>query len=360
MTGSATAAALTTATPTASAGMIASAAPAPAAAATAATATSGSRPGATTARGRALVAGLLPAAADLGARLGGEVDDPASFVPTLRAGFTSLADPDYRAGQELVAPGIGPLLGVRRPLAQATWRSLRRQLGGVRPATLLLLADALLREPLLELRWFALPILARILPDDPERAWQLLRRAARGASDWITVDQLAHPWAAGILLEAYRWAELEQLVYSPSTWERRLVGATIATLPFVDRLAGRSPEVARRALPLLEELVGDAEPDVQRALSWAFRSLTLVDPDAVAAFCEHQALLAAATGDGHRAWVVREALPKLDPDRAARLRECLDGLRRRPGAPSTSRAAMIAARFGELPDPRRQPEPPLI
>ncbi len=361
MNRTAAAAALTAATAAAAAGVTASGAPAtPVAAVTAVTPAARSRPGATTTRSRAFVAALLPRATELGARLGDEVDQPAAFVTALRVGFTGLADPDYRAGQELVAPGIGPLLGVRSPLAQATWRSLRRQLRGVRPATLLLLADALLREPLLELRWFALPILTRILPDDPERAWQLLRRVAREASDWITVDALAHPVGAGILLEAYRWAELEQLVYSPSRWERRLVGSTIATLPFVDRLAGRSPEIARRALPLLDELLGDAEPDVQKALSWALRSLTLVDPDAVSAFCEHQAGLAAATSDGHRAWVVRDALPKLDPDRAARLRGRLDGLRRRPGTPSTSRAAMTAARFGELPDPRLQPEPPLI
>lgn len=324
------------------------------------TTAAGTRPSATTARSRALVAALLPRATKLGARLADEVDDPTAFVVALRAGFATLADPEYRAGQELVAPGIGPHLGVRGPLAQATWRSLHRRLDGVRPATLLFLADALLREPLLELRWFALPLLAGILPDDPERAWQLLRRAAREANDWITVDTLAHPCGAGILLEAYRWAELEQLVYSPSRWERRLVGSTIATLPFVDRAGGRSPEIARRALPLLGQLIGDAEPDVQKALSWALRSLTLVDPAAVTRFVAEQADLARRSNDGHRAWVLRDVLPRLDPALAAELRHSLGGIRRRGGAPSTSRAARTAAAFGPLGDPRRQPEPPLI
>ena len=54
------------------------------------------------------------------------------------------------------------------------------------------------------------------------------------ADDWITVDTLAHPFGKGILAEAYRWAELEQLTVSPSRWERRLVGSTIATMPFVE------------------------------------------------------------------------------------------------------------------------------
>ena len=64
-------------------------------------------------------------------------------------------------------------------------------------------------------------------------------------------------------------------------------------------------------------------------------------------------------GDGHRAWVIRDALPKLDPAVAADLKTRLAGIRKRPGAPSTSTAAATAARFGPLPDPRYHPEPPL-
>ena len=314
---------------------------------------------ATTERSQAFVDGRRAEAAALGLRLADHVFEPAAFVATLRDGFEALADPAYRAGQEIVAPGIGPILGVRWPLIQTTERALRRGLRGLRPSTILLVADALLREPLLEIRWFAMPLLTRILREDPERAWQLLRRAAREAGDWITVDTLAHAYGTGILLEPYRWAELEQLVYSPSRWERRLVGSTIATVPFVDRTRGRTPAVAGRALPLVGELIGDAEPDVQKALSWALRSLTLVDRQAVGAFCAEQARIAIETADGHRAWVVRDALAKLDPARAAMLREDLGGIRRHPSAPSTSRAAATAVRFGDLPDQNLTPQPPL-
>ena len=90
-----------------------------------------------------------------------------------------------------------------------------------------------------------LGLLERTIVDEPERTWQLVRAEAAAAGDWVTVDSLAHVAARGILAEPYRWAELEQLVYSPSRWERRLVGSTIATIPHVDRRAGREPEVAR-------------------------------------------------------------------------------------------------------------------
>jgi 3-methyladenine DNA glycosylase AlkD len=257
-----------------------------------------------------------------------------------------------------VAPGIGPTHGVRSPLQAALGRSFRAATRRDPPTPLLSVADRLLREPEREARWFALPILARTLEREPERSWQLLRRAAREADDWITIDSLAHPFGKGILAEPYRWAELEQLVYSPSRWERRLVGSTIATLPFIDRTAGRTPASGERGLAILAELIGDAEPDVAKALAWAYRSMAMVDPHATAAALEAETTIARRDGDAHRAWVIRDALGKLPPPVAQRIRERLAGLRRRPGAPSSSRAASIAAGFGGLPDPARFPEPP--
>ncbi len=105
--------------------------------------------------------------------------------------------------------------------------------------------------------------------------------------------------------------------------------------------------------------MGDAEPDVQKALSWAYRSLAPLDSEATTEALRAQTELAATTADGHRAWVVRDSLSKLDPAVAGDLRERLAGIRKRPGAESTSTAADTSARFGELPDPTVYPEPPL-
>jgi 3-methyladenine DNA glycosylase AlkD len=317
------------------------------------------RTSATTARAVAFVTEHKPAAEALGTRLAELVNDPDGFTTELQAGFRSLADPEYVAGQQSVAPGIGSVHGVRWPLSAAVARAFRKATRHDRPTSLLYLADRLYREPHLEIRWFAFGLLERTLAAEPERSWQLLRRGAREAGDWITVDSLAHPYGRGILAESYRWAEIEQLTFSPSHWERRLVASTIATLPFVDRRSGREPQVATRALEILTQLIGDADADVQKALAWAYRSMTLVDPQATAEAVSVEAERAAATDDGHRAWVVRYVLPKLDPDLAARLKTRLAGIRKRAGAPATSAAAETAARFGELPDPTTHPEPPL-
>jgi 3-methyladenine DNA glycosylase AlkD len=298
-------------------------------------------------------------AEELGGRLADLLGDPDAFAAELRSGLERLADAEYREGQRRVAPGLGPVLGVRWPLIEAVKRGFRDATKGERTSTWLFVADRLLREPEMEPRWFSFGLLERLISDDPERTWQLVRRAARDAGDWITVDALAHVVATGVLAERYRWAELEQLVYSPSRWERRLVASTIATAPFVDRRRGREAVVAERGLALIGDLIGDDEPDVQKALAWALRSLVLVDAEAVTAFCEREAATAEGSADGHRAWVVRDALVKLEPGRASRIRARLNGIRRRPGTPSSSNSGLAARRFGGGLLGNPLPEPPL-
>ena len=126
-----------------------------------------------------------------------------------------------------------------------------------------------------------------------------------------------------------------------------------------DRRRGRTPDVARRGLELLGQLIGDAELDVQKALAWAYRSLAAVDIDMTTTALKNETARAVDTGDGHRAWVIRDGLPKLEPAVAAELRLALAGIRKRPGDASTSDASATAARFGGLPDPADHPEPPL-
>jgi 3-methyladenine DNA glycosylase AlkD len=302
---------------------------------------------------------MLPTATGFGRAIAEEIGDPEAFAHALTVAFDALADPAYRDEQARVAPGIGPVHGVRLPLLTAVRRSFEKASRRDSSSTLLLVADRLLRAPTMEPRWFAIGLLDRTLRTEPERTWQLLRRAGREAGDWITVDTLAHPVARGILREPYRWAELEQLVISPSRWERRLVGSTIATMPFADRKAGRAPEVATHGLALLAILIGDTEPDVQKALAWAYRSMTVVDLAATTTALEIEARQAARAHDGLRAWVIRDAAPKLAPADAARLKSSVEGLRRRSGGGPTSRAADLSHRFEGMGLGRHLPEPPL-
>lgn len=297
-------------------------------------------------RAAELVEARLPAARALGEELAELTGEPESFVATLRAGLISLSDDAYAEAQERVAPGAGATIGTRWPLIHAIERTLGDAFRESPPDWILLLAQRLAAEPEREVRLFALPCLARTIAADPERSWQLLRRLARGASDWISVDAIAEVAAQGVLRERFRWSELEQLVYSDRRMERRLVGSTLARIPHQVPRARRATLDVTAALALIGQLIGDADDQVQKSLSWALREWARVDRTAVGEWLVDQSVLAAATGDGHRAWVIRDALAAQPAAVATPIRARLTGIRRRAEAPSTSRASTIAQQFG--------------
>jgi 3-methyladenine DNA glycosylase AlkD len=288
----------------------------------------------------------LPAARALGEELGELTGEPERFVATLRAGLVSLSDEAYATAQERVAPGSGATIGTRWALIHAIERALRDPFRDSPADWILLLAQRLAAEPEREVRLFALPCLARTIAVDPERSWQLLRRLARGATDWIAVDAIAEVYAQGVLGERFRWSELEQLVYSDRRMERRLVGSTLARLPHQLPRAQRARLDVDAALALMGQLMGDADDQVQKALSWALREWARVDRTAVGEWLHDQSVLAAATGDGHRGWVIRDALAPQPPSVADPIKARLAGVRRRADAPSTSQASAIARQFG--------------
>lgn len=297
-------------------------------------------------RAAALVEERLPAARALGEELADLTGEPERFVATLRAGMLALSDEDYAQAQERVAPGSGATIGTRWPLIHAVQQTLRDPFRESPPDWILLLAQRLAAEPEREIRLFALPCLARTMAVDPERSWQLLRRLAHGAGDWISVDAIADIYAQGVLRERFRWSELEQLVYSDRRMERRLVGSTLARIPHQVHRAQRTRLDVHATLELIGQLMGDADDQVQKALSWALREWARVDRTAVGTWLTDQSMLAAATGDGHRAWVIRDALASQPATVADQIRARLAGIRRRADAPSTSRASTIAQQFG--------------
>jgi 3-methyladenine DNA glycosylase AlkD len=301
----------------------------------------------TSLRAQALVAERLPQARGLGETLGELVDQPEEFVAVAREGLTALADSAYATEQDRVTPGQGAIFGVRNPLLAAIARQLRASLNQGSDASALWLAERLVIEPEREFTILAHTCLMRSLPSDPERTWQLMRKLAHAAHEWISVDSLAVLYAAGIMREYYRWAELEQLVYAASKWERRLVGATVAQLPHEIARSDRARLAGSPGLKLIQALIGDAEPDVQKALSWALRSWLEVDPNGVRQLIRAETEDALRTNDGHRAWVLRDALtsPQVDAGFAAEIRARLEGVRRDGRKPSTSQASETARGF---------------
>ena len=184
------------------------------------------------------------------------LDDPAAFVAALEAGLRDLADPAYLDGPAAgrardraaarrahAAPGRGPSRGLTRELPRASGQRARpvaeRAARATRSASC---AGSPARSS------------ARLLADDPERG---LAAAApdrpRTRTTGSRSTRSPASIATGILLEPFRWAELEQLVYSPSAAGSAGSSARpIATHPVRGPpTAGGPPEVVRRGLALV-------------------------------------------------------------------------------------------------------------
>jgi hypothetical protein len=299
----------------------------------------------------AFVRAHLDEASALGHRLSDLIDQPDDYLEELRRGLEALVEPSYLATVTRACPQTSARFMVRGALSDAIARPVRHALREGSSLSALQLAQTLAGAGHRDLRLHAHEPLRRALAEDPEMSWQLLRRLGRAAEDWIASDSLADLWARGVLAEEFRWAELEQLLYSQWTYERRLVPATLATIPHRVPKA-RHHELERSALAhayeLLRRLMGDAEVMVQKALSWALREWAPVEPQVSAAFLRAEAAIAAEGRDGARAWVIRDSLSKQPRDVAHELRSRLEGIRRDATAPSTSIASIQAAAFAEV------------
>ena len=117
--------------------------------------------------------------------------------------------------------------------------------------------------------------------------------------------------------------------------------------------AGAARRVGRRFAQLSPIVSAYRKLDAARGDLEAARELATEDESFAAEVPELEALVAELDTR------LVDLLAPRDPHDADDLRTRLGGIRRRPGAPSTSTAAELAARFGGLPDPRAHPEPPL-
>ena len=295
-----------------------------------------------TQRARAFVAQRTPDALALGTAAGELVNEPVTLAATVHAGLERLADPEYHEGMHWVAPGLGPTLGVRQPLLAAVSRGLRGRCETIgRPPSSTSPTPCCGTRCSRSTGWVR-PARA----DDRRRARAHVAAGPRGGGRRGRLDhrRLAgprrgsrHPRGA-VPLGGAGAARVLALRWS-GAWSGRPSRRSRTSIA----RAGREPEVAARALPILADLIGDADADVQKALSWALRAMSTVDHDATLAFLRREAATARRDDDGHRAWVVRDSLESCRPRRPTSSVARLAGIRKRPGAPSTSRAAATAA-----------------
>ena len=277
-------------------------------------------------------------AEDLGRSLAELTGDPDAFAaalrtrprPTWRIPSTSRASAASR-------PESGPCVGVRWPLIEAVKRGFREATRRERTSTWLFVADRLLREPELESRWFAFGLLERL--DHRRAGADVAARPAGSARGRATGSRsIPSPTSSARASSPSRIAGPS----SSSSSTRRPAGsggssaAPIATTP-VRRSpprprAGRSRSTAsaldraadrrRRAGRPEGALLGTSQPRPGRSRG---RRRVLRDGGRAGGRDERRP---SRLGHPRRAAQARRR------SSAAAIRDRLDGIRRRPGAPA--------------------------
>ena len=155
---------------------------------------------------------------------------------------------------------------------------------------------------------------------EPERTWQLLRRAAREAGDWITVETSRDPYGAGIVAEP---------VPLGGARAARLLAVALGAAPrrLDDRHDHPRSTGDRRRRPGRRARTADPRSAHRRRRAGRPEGALVGVSLARAARRGGRRPRAArrgrpsrATADGHRAWVIRDSLAKLDPADADELR----------------------------------------
>ncbi len=194
-------------------------------------------------------------------------------------------------------------LGVKSPDIRRIHAELCRRVRGASPGEIKALATALVRGGTLEGRQVGYLLLdkhrdalARLTHDE-------ILDLGQGADNWASVDTFAglvagSAWRRGQLSDdvVHGWLESED------RWWRR--AGVVCTVALNQKARGGTGD-PERTLTVCEQVVGDRDDMVVKALSWALRELAKREPEQVRTFMEHH-------GDALAPRVRREVRNKLE------------------------------------------------
>lgn len=145
-------------------------------------------------------------------------------------------------------------------------------------------ALALLGQRIYECRQVAYELIGSHKEARESLTTKRIETLGQGIDNWASVDAfcctlVGRAWREGRISDAaiLRWSRSKDL------WWRR--AAVVATVPLNLKAHGGKGDPAR-TIQLCELLVEDPEEMVQKAISWALRSLVPWDPDAVETFLD--------------------------------------------------------------------------
>ena len=209
---------------------------------------------------------------------------PEELAASLLAELQRSVNPERREFVKGYAPTAEAILGVTVPVLRRAARRIRAEVRREPLEVRLTLASKILRLGFLETRQAAYELLA---PDATSLTRKQLEALGRGIDNWATVD------AFGTLLVGPAWIggsidddDIGRWARSSDPWWRRLALVAVVCRNVPSR--GGNGDSAR-TIALCTKLADDDDRFVQKAISWALRTLVRWDPPAVRSFLETHA-----------------------------------------------------------------------
>jgi 3-methyladenine DNA glycosylase AlkD len=165
-----------------------------------------------------------------------------------------------------------PVLAVASPEVHRIAADFRRRNRPLNSTQLRPLLAVLWSGKTFEERILAIAILDRFVEAQDDAAWRLASSWVDAATGWALSDSLASgPVARMVAADPHRWSELREWGRSENIWRRRASTYALHDLVFAGDLD--------RPFAHLEQLVGDPEFWVRRAVGTWLRECWKKDPD---------------------------------------------------------------------------------
>jgi 3-methyladenine DNA glycosylase AlkD len=226
------------------------------------------------------------------------MQSPEQYLTQVKSRFLEHGNPDTAEGQMNYMRNQFAFYGLKSPQWTALAKQLYQELGIPQGEDLKTLARLCFEDDYREIQYFAIEMVQRALPRQPEDFIDVLQELITTKSWWDTVD-----WLAKLAGEHFRrFPRLtrpltEQWMQSGNFWLQR--SALIFQLKYKDRTD------SGLLFGYILRLAGSKEFFIQKGAGWALREYSKTNPEAVRRFVQENAALAPLTKREALKWMSR-------------------------------------------------------
>ena len=178
------------------------------------------------------------------------------------------ADEEYRQGSKITTPSGLNFIGVRVPIIRKIAKDWIKGNKEITNAEFLDILQALWKQPLFELKSLAQELLITHKKYWKKFDWKIGESWLNEVDNWVHCDVLSWQILGFLVLwDKSHLKNLKNYLKRPGKWHRR--AAIVSLLQLI-----RAKEIqAKEVLAMIDRIIDDQEPMVQKAISWVLREM---------------------------------------------------------------------------------------